>query len=750
MTCGGIVYSVDLSGDCKLLATGDQSKKAKVWSVETGTLIHSMPCSEVVKRVCLSGDSTMLATGAGDACHIWDLVSGTLIHSKETGGRVRLAEDKSMVVTVDQLGLATVWALLNPAVTAFWTPMGKHARALSSAARCVPSFGLVLYGSSPSGRSVAAHAATANNLKVLERLLSGPTADLMASTVLRLDCTGWHALDYALKNRNCPLVELLFSAALRLPPSARGGLVVGPPNCPPALVIIARLFPSVVGRQLQQIGLDPYSEDSKEGSTSRTRKPCIRRAPYNIFTLDHNKMSIAAADSPYPDSIIWDRLTKPSQADYSSVPPPIATPEQQHWVQLSLLDLEGEGSTPSKSQTDEVEGKDEVDAECGIVGIPKLLTNDRLIFMTLVEAAELDLDLISCDIMRTAIAFKWSAYGGRKWRLMVTKIAAFFLSYISSLSLLLDSQRAMEDGTASDQVWWWWLGLMLFGVTTAINVTYGLEELFELMGSDSLVAYFCKVKNTCDLASFANILLLLPLVLLRSPVAPVTGSFGTLLMLPKMAAVARGHERMSALVRILGEILVDMLPFLSLMGFVILANAFAFELLSPDDGEYSGPANAWFVAYSLTLGSFNGETYTDSLLMTFFFHYFTLFVNIVLLNVLIAIISDTYTRVTEKTASRSLLQRAQLLLELEETMPQSELDDKRLFPAWLHVLQRRNTTSVLQRDSVLAEAAEGKQKLDKIAVCLDKVAMGVEQVRCCLAALGGCARTRASCEYGAE
>ena len=124
--------------------------------------------------------------------------------------------------------------------------------------------------------------------------------------------------------------------------------------------------------------------------------------------------------------------------------------------------------------------------------------------------------------------------------------------------------------------------------------------------------------------------------------------------------------------------------------------------------------------------------------------------NIVLLNVLIAIISDTYTRVAEKTTSRSLLQRAQLLLELEETMPQSELDDKRLFPAWLHVLQRRNTTSVLQRDSVLAEATEGKQKLDQIAACLDKVAMGVEQVRCCLAALGGCARTRASCEYGAE
>ena len=56
----------------------------------------------------------------------------------------------------------------------------------------------------------------------------------------------------------------------------------------------------------------------------------------------------------------------------------------------------------------------------------------------------------------------------------------------------------------------------------------------------------------------------------------------------------------------------------------------------------------------------------SSLLMLFFFHYFTLFVNIVLLNVLIAIISDSYERVQEKFKARSLLQRAQLLLEMEE------------------------------------------------------------------------------------
>jgi hypothetical protein len=36
------------------------------------------------------------------------------------------------------------------------------------------------------------------------------------------------------------------------------------------------------------------------------------------------------------------------------------------------------------------------------------------------------------------------------------------------------------------------------------------------------------------------------------------------------------------------------------------------------------------------------ETYTSSTTMSFFFHYYTIFVDVVLLNVLVAIISDTY------------------------------------------------------------------------------------------------------------
>ena len=65
-----------------------------------------------------------------------------------------------------------------------------------------------------------------------------------------------------------------------------------------------------------------------------------------------------------------------------------------------------------------------------------------------------------------------------------------------------------------------------------------------------------------------------------------------------------------------------------------------------------------------------GETglYASSPLTTSIFAFYTLMLNIVMLNALIAIMGDTYDRVSETRVERGLLQRAMLLVELEESM----------------------------------------------------------------------------------
>ena len=102
------MYSVDLSADARLVATGDQHKQAMVFDVETGGLMLRMDCGEVVKKVDFSADATVLATGAGGSCLVWDVASGSLVEKRESGGRVKLAPDAASLVSIDASGRASL------------------------------------------------------------------------------------------------------------------------------------------------------------------------------------------------------------------------------------------------------------------------------------------------------------------------------------------------------------------------------------------------------------------------------------------------------------------------------------------------------------------------------------------------------------------------------------------------------------------------------------------------------------------
>ena len=85
------------------------------------------------------------------------------------------------------------------------------------------------------------------------------------------------------------------------------------------------------------------------------------------------------------------------------------------------------------------------------------------------------------------------------------------------------------------------LGLALFTITSFINVWYMYLEFRELASKG--VSYFCQVQNVFDLLSICNILVLAPLILTGHPYAHLLGSLGTMLMIPKMAAMVRPTRR---------------------------------------------------------------------------------------------------------------------------------------------------------------------------------------------------------------
>merc|ERR1712070_446338 len=102
------------------------------------------------------------------------------------------------------------------------------------------------------------------------------------------------------------------------------------------------------------------------------------------------------------------------------------------------------------------------------------------------------------------------------------------------------------------------------------------------------------------------------------------------------------------------------------LGVFLLVCTFALVILSSHKmGDLDDPRNTFFATVYLLplIGEFERGRYDTRFSMAFIVVIFTLLANVVMLNMLIAIMGQSYNRVQEKINDRQLLERAMLILE---------------------------------------------------------------------------------------
>jgi len=154
--------------------------------------------------------------------------------------------------------------------------------------------------------------------------------------------------------------------------------------------------------------------------------------------------------------------------------------------------------------------------------------------------------------------------------------------------------------------------------------------------------------------------------------------------------VLRGNEGMSFLVNMLYEITIDMRAFLLIQFGAVVSNAFAYRLLRGDTDAYGTSGASLFSSYALLMhadGVGEHDVYMDGMLSALLLILMTLLVDIVMLNALIAIMGDTYDRVSETRSEMGLLGQAQLLVEIEKSMSTTDRRNACFFPRWLHAIR---------------------------------------------------------------
>lgn len=155
------------------------------------------------------------------------------------------------------------------------------------------------------------------------------------------------------------------------------------------------------------------------------------------------------------------------------------------------------------------------------------------------------------------------------------------------------------------------------------------------------------------------------------------------------------------------EVTGDMASFLVMIAMFIAGNGFALMLLFPswlttNDASTWSPLHptevrkavdtvprAMYTSVSMMMGEFDAELMNDAYapqLAWLLYYLYILIVNIVMLNLLIALMGGSYERVEAYSKLVTLKNRAELLLEFEKDMSSAEASSDQLHPRYLHFL----------------------------------------------------------------
>lgn len=151
----------------------------------------------------------------------------------------------------------------------------------------------------------------------------------------------------------------------------------------------------------------------------------------------------------------------------------------------------------------------------------------------------------------------------------------------------------------------------------------------------------------------------------------------------KLLSYMRAFEPLSALVAVLAQVVKDALPFLTILLIVLLGFSSAMQ----SSGEYDSPTHSLYNTFLIALNSevFIEDDGFHSVERKALQVFCLLFASVVMMNLLIAVISDSFERVQEKKHAQFLMGRAQLIRDNNAIFDFFGRVESRC--RWLHVMQ---------------------------------------------------------------
>ncbi|GMH71660.1 hypothetical protein TL16_g05712 [Triparma laevis f. inornata] len=190
----------------------------------------------------------------------------------------------------------------------------------------------------------------------------------------------------------------------------------------------------------------------------------------------------------------------------------------------------------------------------------------------------------------------------------------------------------------------------------------------------------------------------------------------------------QGSKESGELVRMIIGIIQGIRVFLAILIVCMIGFAASFFVLfegqSNEDGDstHIGPPQTLLWSYTVMLAGFgvgdlegSASFFSTSML----FIAFTIFINIIMLNLLIAIMGDIFDKIQENAKAEFIFARANIILEFEGTLNEEQRKNKEWFPTWLQVLVPTLDSDGVDEGDWVGKVRSLKKSFNKVSDKLD-------------------------------
>lgn len=281
---------------------------------------------------------------------------------------------------------------------------------------------------------------------------------------------------------------------------------------------------------------------------------------------------------------------------------------------------------------------------------------DNELFQYIVHNEQID--IINHPWMVHYLNYQWKTFA----KPFFNKSMFLYIFYLLIFTLVSILYRI--DTTNVDNIFFKGLILALY----FCNTYYIGKECLELKRGGS-INYCSTIWNYFDIVQYLLVFTFLPLKFYDSSYQWVVLSLLGPIFWIKFLHFARGFKTIGPFVRMLFKMIGDISHFLILFSIFLLGYSHGFYMLLGDTvDEYSTIQRTIMSLFNLNLGDYDYEVFYDTsfkLTSHILFISFTVISVIVLMNLLIAIMGDSYSAINEKAEKEWRLELAKLILHMQ-------------------------------------------------------------------------------------